>query len=280
VNAKSNRDRNHRGEAICSAANVIESRVPRSVARFDTLIAIACIPVVLISYEAWTCNAELSDLDRVGYRVLAYLLAALCLATSAGIAFVFHRSNSGLRRSNGSDRRLFGMKASDARTVAAVLVAARLATVLYYAPPEESLGLTFRYAGVPPAGFGGSGRDARAPLYSNRLTVDPDVPLDIARARDWYESQHERVSKESREELEAVLRRVESNPRGAPFLHFIAFRWLLRWLFRWMSYSIRRRSWPWVGKAKRVDINCSTVNRCLTAKVNKFTCSSARGPNR
>lgn len=97
------------------------------------LLVIACIPVSMIFYEAWTFNVEYSDLESVGYRVLPYLVAALCLLTVAGIMFVLHRSKTDLRRSNSGARRLFGMKASEALIVAAVFVAGSLATVLYYA---------------------------------------------------------------------------------------------------------------------------------------------------
>lgn len=101
------------------------------------LLAIACIPVSLIFYEAWTFNVESSYLELVGYRVPAYLLAALCLLTVAGIVFALHLPNSDLRRSNGA-RRLFGMKASEALIVAAVFVVGSLATVLYYSKTNPS----------------------------------------------------------------------------------------------------------------------------------------------
>ena len=97
------------------------------------LLAIACIPVSLIFYEAWTFDVEYSDLESVGYRVLPYLVAALCLLIVAGIVFAVHRPNTDLRRSNGGARRLFGMKASEALIVAAVFVAGSFATVFYYA---------------------------------------------------------------------------------------------------------------------------------------------------
>ncbi len=86
--------------------------------------AIAGILVALISYEAWTFNPEFSDLNR--YRVAAYLLATLCLSIMAGV--LYRRSNSALRRSNGGARRRFGLKATEALALVAVLAA-----VLFYA---------------------------------------------------------------------------------------------------------------------------------------------------
>lgn len=97
------------------------------------LLAIACIPVSLIFYEAWTFDVASYAIGRVGDLVPAYLLPALCLSTISGLVFVFHRSNAYLRRSNGGDRRLLGMKPSEALSDAAVFVAGSLATVLYYA---------------------------------------------------------------------------------------------------------------------------------------------------
>ncbi len=97
----------------------------------------ACIPVSLIFYEAWTFDVESSDLERVGYRIQPYLVAALCLLTAAGIAFVFRRPNSNSRRSNDGVRRPLRLKVSEALIVAAVFVAGSLATVLYYAKTNQ-----------------------------------------------------------------------------------------------------------------------------------------------
>jgi multidrug resistance efflux pump len=102
------------------------------------LFAIACIPAAMISYEAWTFNAQFSDLDSVGYRVQAYLIVALLLPTIAGIAFAFHRSNADRHRSSSSDRRVFGMKVSEALTLATVLVVGILGTALHYAQVSSS----------------------------------------------------------------------------------------------------------------------------------------------
>jgi serine/threonine protein kinase len=88
------------------------------------LFAIACIPVTLISYEAWAFRPEFSDLNR--YRVAAYLVATLCLSIMAGV--LYRRSNSALRRSNGVARRRFGLTATEALPLVAVLAAA-----LFYA---------------------------------------------------------------------------------------------------------------------------------------------------
>jgi tRNA A-37 threonylcarbamoyl transferase component Bud32 len=96
------------------------------------LLATACIPVSLIFYEAWNFDVESYAIGRVGDLVPAYLLPALCLSTISGALFVFHRSRADLRRSNGGDRRLLGMKPSEALSVAAVFVAGSLAIVLYY----------------------------------------------------------------------------------------------------------------------------------------------------
>ncbi len=96
------------------------------------LLAIACIPVALIFYEAWIFNVESADLELVGYRVFAYSLAAVCLLTGAGIAFAFRRWTPDLHRSKDGARRPVRMKASEALIIAAVFVAGSLATVLYY----------------------------------------------------------------------------------------------------------------------------------------------------
>ena len=93
------------------------------------LFALACIPVVLISYEAWKFNALFSDLESVGYRVQAYLLATLLLSTMAGIAFALYRSKSNLQSSSGG-RRVFGMKLNEAVTVALVFVIGIVGAVL------------------------------------------------------------------------------------------------------------------------------------------------------
>jgi biotin carboxyl carrier protein len=87
------------------------------------LFAIAGILVSLISYEAWTFNPEFSDLNR--YRVAAYLFATLCLSIMAGV--LYRRSNSALRRSNGGAGRRFGLTATEALALVAVLAA-----VLFY----------------------------------------------------------------------------------------------------------------------------------------------------
>lgn len=97
------------------------------------LLAIACIPVSLIFYKAWTFDVKSYAIGRVGELVPAYLLFALCLSTISGALFVFHRSNANLRRSYGGDRHLFGIRASEALTVAALVGVGSLATVLYYA---------------------------------------------------------------------------------------------------------------------------------------------------
>lgn len=131
------------GEEPTSGGNMSGSGGTQSVlgdARWDWRLAIArilfavtCIPVALIYYEALTLNARFSDLDSVGYRVQAYLIAALLLSTIAGIAFAFHRSNADRHRSGSIDRRVFRMKVSEAATLASVLVVGILGTALHYA---------------------------------------------------------------------------------------------------------------------------------------------------
>ena len=101
---------------------------PLAIARI--LFATACIPVALLCYEAWSFDALFSDLESIGYRVQAYLLAALLLSTIAGIAFTLHRSNSALRLSNRRVRRILGMKVSEAVAIAAVLVVGIVGAVL------------------------------------------------------------------------------------------------------------------------------------------------------
>jgi len=102
------------------------------------LLAITCIPVSLIFYEAWTFDVESSDLERVGYDVRVYLLVALCMLTIAGIAIVFHTLNSDRRRSNGGAGRLFWMKASEVLIFAAVFVTGSLATFFYYSKTDPN----------------------------------------------------------------------------------------------------------------------------------------------
>jgi serine/threonine protein kinase len=97
------------------------------------LLATAVILVVMIFYQAWTFDIESYPIGRVGDLVAVYLLPALCLSTLSGALFVFRRSNADLRRSNRGARHLFGMKPNEALSVAAVVVAGSLATVLYYA---------------------------------------------------------------------------------------------------------------------------------------------------
>lgn len=96
------------------------------------LMAIACIPVALISSEAWTINVESALLDRDGYRVPAYMLAALCLSIIAGLTLAIHKWKTFNRRSSKSDRHGLGMNSKDFITIAAVVLAGCLATVLYY----------------------------------------------------------------------------------------------------------------------------------------------------
>ena len=88
------------------------------------LFAIACILVALISSEAWTFDPGLFDLNR--YRVAAYLLATLCLSIMAGV--LYRRSKSTLRQPKGVARRRFGLTATEAPALVAVLAA-----VLFYA---------------------------------------------------------------------------------------------------------------------------------------------------
>ncbi len=90
------------------------------------LLAIACIPVAQIFYEAWIFNVESADLEHVGYRVFAYSLAAVCLLTAREIAFAFRRWTPDLHRSKDGARRPFRMKASEALIIAAVFVAGSL----------------------------------------------------------------------------------------------------------------------------------------------------------
>ena len=103
------------------------------------LFAIAWFPVALISYEAWNFSAEFSDIESVGHRVQACLLATLFLSTIAAIVFVLLRSNSDLLQSDGGDRRFFRMKASQALAVVAVPVAGCLATVAYYSQANKTV---------------------------------------------------------------------------------------------------------------------------------------------
>ena len=95
------------------------------------LFAISLVPVALLCYETWAFDS--ANLDAgAGYRTSAYMLVTLCLSIIAGIAFAVHRLNTGRSQSNRGDRHVFRMTASEALTVAAVLIAGCLAAGLYY----------------------------------------------------------------------------------------------------------------------------------------------------
>jgi uncharacterized protein (TIGR03067 family) len=132
---------NSQGRLLLGGGNIFESGGQNSdagdagrdwllvIARI--LFAIAWIPVALLCYETWAFDRANPDVGA-GYRTLAYVLVTVCLSTIAGIAFAVHRLNSGRSQSYRGDRRVFGMTASEALTVAAVLVVGCLAAGLYY----------------------------------------------------------------------------------------------------------------------------------------------------
>ena len=95
------------------------------------LFAISLLPVALLCYENWAFDRANPDVG-VGYRTWAYMFVTMCLSTIAGIAFAVHRLNSGRRQSNHGDRRVLRMTASEALTVAAILIAGCLAAGLYF----------------------------------------------------------------------------------------------------------------------------------------------------
>lgn len=96
------------------------------------LVSIACIPVAVIFYEAWTINFESSLLEREGYQIPTYLLTVLSFALIAGFMLVLHKRNTKNRRSDGGDQHAVSMKSKDLITIAAVVLAGFVATFFYY----------------------------------------------------------------------------------------------------------------------------------------------------
>ncbi|XZE19879.1 protein kinase domain-containing protein [Pirellulaceae bacterium SH449] len=96
------------------------------------VLAIACVPVVLIAYESWIFEIEFSMLDRVGYQVPAYLLSVLCLSIIAGLTLLIQRLNSSIHDVNPNGKYDFGIRSKDFIAIAAVFFSGCLATVSYY----------------------------------------------------------------------------------------------------------------------------------------------------